>query len=364
MGDEILDRIRAFAHRGGTETEPAVSAGPADESEAEAPVNGAEPVAEEGRTAEDAPVAEGTEHIPAAEDAAGAPAAETDAEPAGEGGGEPVEAEADAGSAGSAEEGSNVHEGDGTPVTVGESDMADEVLAPEAAGEEAAAHEMHAHSNGHAPGGLAAAADIRHSPIPAGSVIFGELTSAFVDGPRLLRFLGDRRHTGAVVDNGGGRTQVAVLHDGGVLAIVSTADTNARRLDAIALPTPGASESDEHQISVLTYRPEIAVAVAQLVNLPERFERMHGSFVDFPALLEFLKRESANGAVRVTTGDDTGVALLRYGNVLGAYTARRPELEDADILFDLARQPDAEIDVHVGSLEIPPHAASVHDVVR
>lgn len=210
--------------------------------------------------------------------------------------------------------------------------------------------------------GLAGAATIRPCPIPAGAVIFGELTSAFVDGPRLLRFLGDRHHTGAVVDSTGGRVQIAVLCDGAVVGLISAGSEGSRRLDGLSLPAPGGG--DEHQLTVLTYRNEVSVALGQLINLPERFDRMHGSFVDLPALLTFLGRESASGAVRITTRDDTGVVLLRQGNVLGAYTRQKPELDDAEVVYSLAKAPDAEIDVHVGALSIPPASIPVTAAVR
>jgi len=211
-------------------------------------------------------------------------------------------------------------------------------------------------------GPLGAPGALRPCPIPAGAVIFGELTSAFVDGPRLVRFLGDRRHTGAVVDAGGNRVQVVVLHDGGVLALLSAGAEGTQRLDGMQLPAPGAP--DEHELSVLTYRPEVAIALGQLVNVPSRFERMHGSFVDFPALLTFLQREKASGAVRVSTREDTGVVLLRTGDVLGAYTRQKPELDDADVVYPLARSSDAEIDVHVGPLTLPPATVAVGSIVR
>jgi hypothetical protein len=213
-----------------------------------------------------------------------------------------------------------------------------------------------------AEGALGAPGSIRGVPIPAGAVIFGELTSAFVDGPRLLRFLGDRKHTGALVDAGGGSTQVAVLHEGNVIALVGAGGggSEARRLERLSLPSPSAGE--EHELMVLTYRPEVALAVGQLVNLPERFARMHGSFVDLPALLAYLRREKANGAVRVSSGADTGIVLLRGGEVLGAYTRQKPELEDAEVVYPLAREADAEIDVHVGVLALPPPSVSTHSV--
>jgi hypothetical protein len=218
-------------------------------------------------------------------------------------------------------------------------------------------------SGGATSGGLNTSGGIRGVPIPAGAVIFGELTSAFVDGPRLLRFLGDRKHTGALVDAGGGATQVAILHEGGVVALVGAGSggSGTRRLDKLTLPAPGAG--DEHELTVLTYRPEVSLALGQLVNLPERFERMHGSFVDLPALLAFLRREKANGAVRVSSARDTGIVLLRGGEVLGAYTRQKPELEDAEVVYPLGREADAEIDVHVGALNLPPASVSAGSVV-
>ena len=119
----------------------------------------------------------------------------------------------------------------------------------------------------------------------------------------------------------------------------------------------------QHQLTVLTYRPEITLALAQLVNMPERFDRMHGSFVDLPALLGFLRRERANGAVRVTTGEDAGVILLRGGEVLGAYTRHLPELDDEEVVFPLAKAADAEVDVCVGPLTLPPASVSVASIL-
>jgi hypothetical protein len=240
----------------------------------------------------------------------------------------------------------------------------EQVAVEESAGDGAAPEQSAVNgSGGAAPSGLGAAGSIRGVPIPAGAVNFGELTSAFVDGPRLLRYLGDRKHTGALVDAGGGSTQVAILHEGGIVALVG-ADSGgrvARRLEKLSLPGPQAG--DEHELTVLTYRPEVALALGQLVNVPERFERMHGSFVDLPALLAFLRREKANGAVRVASGKDTGIVLIRGGEVLGAYTRQKPELEDAEVVYPLAREADAEIDVHVGALTLPPPSVSASSVV-
>lgn len=206
---------------------------------------------------------------------------------------------------------------------------------------------------------LAAPGQIRPTPLPTGALLFGELASAFVDGPRLLRFLGDRRHTGALVDVQDGRRQYVLLYEGAVVAMVG--DTDTRRLDRLTLPTPGSPE--EHELRVVAYRPEILLALAQLVNLPERFARMHGSFVDLPALVAYLGRERSSGGIRVTTSRDVGIILLRSGEVLGAYTRERPDLEDPDVVYPLGRDADAEIDVHTGTIQLPPPSVSAAEVV-
>jgi hypothetical protein len=216
-------------------------------------------------------------------------------------------------------------------------------------------------TTGRSGGGLAAAGVIRACPIPSGAVIFGELTSAFIDGASLVRYLAERRHTGAVVDAGRTRVQVVLLHEGQVVGLISVADGVTRRIDMLSLPAPGTD--DEHHLTVLTYRPEITLALAQLVNTPERFDRMHASFVDLPALLSFLRRERADGAVRLTTADDAGVILLRGGEVLGAYTRHLPELDDEEVVLSLAKAPDAEVDVCIGALTLPPVSIPVSSIL-
>lgn len=191
---------------------------------------------------------------------------------------------------------------------------------------------------------LPPAGPIRPCPLPMGVSALGQLTSSFVDGPRLLSHLAERRHTGALIEAGSERVQVAVLHQGAIVALVAVDETGTRRLDALSMPTP--ASQDIHDITVSTYRPEIAVALAQMINLPERFSRLPANFVDFTGLLEHLGRERASGAVRVTGAGDVGVVLLRNGVVLGAYSGRLPDLDDPDVLFGLAAAADAELDVH------------------
>jgi len=191
---------------------------------------------------------------------------------------------------------------------------------------------------------LPSAGTIRPCPLPSGASALGQLSSSFVDGPRLLSHLAERRHSGALIEKGSERVQVAILHQGAIVALVAVDETGTHRLDALSMPTPASREV--HDIAVSTYRPEIAIALAQMINLPERFSRLPANFVDFSGLLAHLGREKTSGAVRVVCDGDVGVVLLRNGAVLGAYSGRLPELDDAEVLLGLVAAAEAEIDVH------------------
>jgi hypothetical protein len=203
---------------------------------------------------------------------------------------------------------------------------------------------------------LAPAAIIRPCPLPDGARLFGPLSSGYVDGPSLLRELGGRGHSGALVTAGGGRAQAVILHRGAVLALVAAGRSGTRRLESLRLPVAG--QEQEHDLTVPVYRPEVAVALGQLVNLAARFRRMHASFVRLPALLEHLAETRMTGGVRVITSADVGVLLLCSGEVLGAYTARHPALEEPELVARLCAAGEAEIDVHASPLEgTPPEMA-------
>ena len=55
--------------------------------------------------------------------------------------------------------------------------------------------------------------------------------------------------------------------------------------------------------------------------------------------------------------------LLRAGEVLGAYTRHLPELDDEEVVFPLAKAGDAEVDVCVGSLTLPPPSIPVTSIL-
>jgi hypothetical protein len=204
---------------------------------------------------------------------------------------------------------------------------------------------------------LAPAAIIRPCPMPEGARLFGPLQSSYIDGPSLLRELGARGHSGALVTAGGGRAQAAILHRGAVVALLATGRSGTRRLESLRLPLAG--QEEEHDLAVTVYRPEVALALGQLVNLVARFRRMHASFVRLPELVDHLAASRVTGGIRVVTGSDVGVLLLSEGTVLGAYTARHPGLEEPELLSRLCAAGDAEIDVHAAPMPGLPPALTV-----
>ena len=203
---------------------------------------------------------------------------------------------------------------------------------------------------------LAPAAIIRPCPLPDAALLFGPLRSSYCDGPSLLRDLARRGHSGALVTAGEGRAQAAVLHRGSVLALLAAGRSGTRRLESLRLPEAG--QEQEHDLTVPVYRPEVAVALGQLVNLVGRFRRLHASFVRVPALLDHLAETGVTGGVRVTTPTDVGVLLLSGGELLGAYTARHPALEEPELVIRMCAG-EAEIDVHAAPLEGEPSAVAV-----
>jgi hypothetical protein len=203
---------------------------------------------------------------------------------------------------------------------------------------------------------LAPAAIIRPCPLPDGAMLFGPLRSSYVDGPSLLRDLGRRGHSGALVTAGEGRAQAALLHRGCVLGLVAAGRSGTRRLERLRLPAAG--QTPEHDLTVPVYRPEVALALAQLVNLPGRHRRLHASFVRLPALLEHLAETRVTGGLRVITGADVGVLLFSDGDILGGYSARHPALEEPEVVIGLCTG-DAEIDVHAAPLASEPAAVEV-----
>jgi hypothetical protein len=109
-------------------------------------------------------------------------------------------------------------------------------------------------------------------------------------------------------------------------------------------------ERGEGLLDVIELSGETVVALAQLLTARPLFTGLLGRFVNFNALLEYLGEEKVDGSVVVTGGTETGVILLRKGNIHGAYTQSQRDLVDnPSTISNLAGERTARIEVKAGA---------------
>jgi hypothetical protein len=109
-------------------------------------------------------------------------------------------------------------------------------------------------------------------------------------------------------------------------------------------------ERGEGLLDVIELSGETVVALAQLLTARPLFTGLLGRFVNFGSLLEYLGEEKVDGSVVVTGGTETGVILLRRGNIHGAYTqSQRDLVEDPATISGLAGERTARIEVKAGA---------------
>jgi hypothetical protein len=109
-------------------------------------------------------------------------------------------------------------------------------------------------------------------------------------------------------------------------------------------------ERGEGLLDVIELSGETVVALAQLLTARPMFTGLLGRFVNFSALLEYLAEEKVDGSVLVTGGSETGVILLRRGQIHGAYTQSQRELaQNPSTIDNLAGERTARIEVKAGA---------------
>jgi hypothetical protein len=186
-------------------------------------------------------------------------------------------------------------------------------------------------------------------PLPAGKPVYESLKSAFVDFPKLLRTLEADGHTGYVRLDGGDFAGVLLLHDGHVMEALFSGgmidegepafQQFRRRMDR-----------GEGLVDVVELSGETVVALAQLLTARPLFTGLLARFINFEALLEYLAEEKVDGSLVVTGGTETGVILLRRGEIHGAYTQAQRELRDSAAgIAPLAAERSARIEVKAGA---------------
>jgi Domain of unknown function (DUF4388) len=186
-------------------------------------------------------------------------------------------------------------------------------------------------------------------PLPSGKPIYEGLKSAFVDFPKLLRTLDADKHTGYVRLDGADFAGVLLLHDGHVLEALFSGGELSQGEHAFQ-NFRRRMERGEGLLDVIELSGETVVALAQLLTARPLFTGLLGRFVNFSALLEYLAEEKVDGSVVVTGGTETGVILLRRGNIHGAYTqSQRDLVEDPATISSLAGERTARIEVKAGA---------------
>jgi hypothetical protein len=186
-------------------------------------------------------------------------------------------------------------------------------------------------------------------PLPSGKPIYEGLKSAFVDFPKLLRTLDSDKHTGYVRLDGADFAGVLLLHDGHVLEALFSAGELTQGERAFQ-NFRRRMERGEGLLDVIELSGETVVALAQLLTARPMFTGLLGRFVNFSALLEYLAEEKVDGSVLVTGGSETGVILLRRGQIHGAYTQSQRELaQNPSTIDNLAGERTARIEVKAGA---------------
>jgi hypothetical protein len=186
-------------------------------------------------------------------------------------------------------------------------------------------------------------------PLPSGKPIYEGLKSAFVDFPKLLRTLDSDKHTGYVRLDGADFAGVLLLHDGHVLEALFSAGELSQG-DRAFQNFRRRMERGEGLLDVIELSGETVVALAQLLTARPLFTGLLGRFVNFSALLEYLAEEKVDGSVVVTGGTETGVILLRRGQIHGAYTQSQRDLTENPATIDnLAGERSARIEVKAGA---------------
>jgi len=186
-------------------------------------------------------------------------------------------------------------------------------------------------------------------PLPSGKPIYEGLKSAFVDFPKLLRTLDSDKHTGYVRLDGADFAGVLLLHDGHVLEALFSAGELSQGERAFQ-NFRRRMERGEGLLDVIELSGETVVALAQLLTARPMFTGLLGRFVNFSALLEYLAEEKVDGSVLVTGGSETGVILLRRGQIHGAYTQSQRDLsQTAAVVDNLAGERTARIEVKAGA---------------
>jgi hypothetical protein len=186
-------------------------------------------------------------------------------------------------------------------------------------------------------------------PVPAGSVMYDALKTSFVDFPRLITTLEKEGYTGYVRLVTEDASGLIFFRDGAALECVydSRGEMQMGRQALSAFNQQVAQ--GQGALDVVNLSPELVNGVLQLTVAQPMYTELYASWVDMPALLNFLQQRRVTGTVSVRSGTSTGVIILTNGELTGAYTTESRDVSsDVNGVLSLCTDPEAMIEVKSG----------------
>lgn len=183
-------------------------------------------------------------------------------------------------------------------------------------------------------------------PVPAGEVVYDSLKTSFVDFPRLITTLENEAYTGYVRLLTETASGLILFRQGKAQECVFDAGESFTR-GREALLSFNAEVTHGHGVlDVVGLPEEIVDGLYDLVVARPMYTELYASWVDMPALLDFLGERKLTGSVMVRAEPGTGVIILTEGKPTGAYTSESKSIEpDTKVVLELCKDKSAMIEV-------------------
>ena len=183
-------------------------------------------------------------------------------------------------------------------------------------------------------------------PVPAGEVVYDSLKTSFVDFPRLITTLETEAYTGYVRLLTEGASGLILFRVGAAQECVFDAGDALRR-GREALQSFNDEVMNGHGVlDVVGLPEEIVDGLYDLVVARPMYTDLYASWIDMPALLDFLKERKHTGSILVRGQSGTGVIVLTDGRPTGAYTSESRGIDkDPKVVLELCSDKSAMIEV-------------------
>jgi hypothetical protein len=183
-------------------------------------------------------------------------------------------------------------------------------------------------------------------PVPAGEIVYDSLKTSFVDFPRLITTLENEAYTGYVRLLTEGASGLILFREGTAQECVFDPGDNFQRGREALLAFNDEVTHGHGVLDVVGLPEEIVDGLYDLVVARPLYAELYASWVDMPALLDFLKDRKLTGSVLVRAEKGTGVIVLTDGSPTGAYTSESRGIEkDPKVVLDLCSDKGAMIEV-------------------